>query len=114
MLHGSDLKLREALEGLFVANNVTVVLNGHDHVYERVKPQRGIVYFVTGSGGKLRAGSLRTDTGITDKGYDSGHAFLAMEVIRDQIYFNAISTDGRVVDSGIIERRTPGQTAAGK
>jgi 3',5'-cyclic AMP phosphodiesterase CpdA len=113
-LHGSDLKLREALEALFVANNVSVVLNGHDHDYERIKPQRGIVYFVTGSGGKLRSGGLRTDTGITDKGYDSGHAFLALEVSGDHMYFNAITTDGRVVDSGIIERRMPRHTAAGK
>jgi len=112
LLHGSDLKLREALEGLFVANDVSVVFNGHDHVYERVKPQHGIVYFVTGSGGKLRSGSLRTDTGFTDKGYDAGHAFLAVEVIDDEMYFNAITSDGRVVDSGIVVRRMPQKSAA--
>jgi len=112
MRHGSDLKLREALEGVFIANNVSVVFSGHDHVYERIKPQLGIVYFVTGSGGKLRSGTLRTNTGITDKGYDGGHAFLAVEIIGDEMFFNAITTDGSVVDSGIIVRRMPQNSGA--
>ncbi len=52
--HGSHMRHREVLEPLFVKFNVSVVFNGHDHIYERIKPQQGIVYFVTGSGGKLR------------------------------------------------------------
>ena len=43
--HGSDLRLREVLEPLFLKYNVSVVLTGHDHFYERVKPQKGIVVF---------------------------------------------------------------------
>src|SRR5262245_61008226 len=39
--HGSDLTLRTVLEPLFVKYNVSVVLTGHDHFYERVKPQQG-------------------------------------------------------------------------
>ena len=57
--HGSDISLREVLEPLFLKYNVSVVLTGHDHFYERVKPQKGIVYFVVGSGGQLRAGQHR-------------------------------------------------------
>lgn len=29
--HGSNLRLREVLEPLFLKYNVSVVLNGHDH-----------------------------------------------------------------------------------
>ncbi|HEX2460771.1 MAG TPA: hypothetical protein VHJ58_11545 [Vicinamibacterales bacterium] len=43
---------------LFLKYNVSVVLTGHDHFYERVKPQKGIAYFVVGSGGQLRAGNI--------------------------------------------------------
>jgi hypothetical protein len=43
-VHGSDVSLREALEPFFVKYNVSVVLSGHDHFYERVKPQKGITY----------------------------------------------------------------------
>jgi 3',5'-cyclic AMP phosphodiesterase CpdA len=104
--HGSDVKLREVLEPLFIANNVSVVLSGHDHFYERIKPQNGIIYFVCGGGGELAPGDIR-DIGLTDKGYDNGCTFMAVEILGDRMYFNAIRDDGGVVDSGIIQRRKP-------
>jgi len=63
--HGSDLRLRDVLEPLLIKYNVSVVLTGHDHFYERVKPQKGITYFVTGSGGQLRKGNIDQRSGIT-------------------------------------------------
>jgi hypothetical protein len=63
--HGSDIRLREVLEPLFLKYNVSVVLNGHDHFYERVKPQKGIAYFVVGSGGQLRKGNIDRRSGNT-------------------------------------------------
>src|SRR5688572_29851412 len=68
--HGSDTRLREVLEPLFVGNNVSVVFSGHDHFYERIKPQKGIVYFVVGSGGKLRKGDIDRNSGLTAAGND--------------------------------------------
>jgi calcineurin-like phosphoesterase family protein len=104
--HGSDLKLRETLEPLFIKYNVSVVLNGHDHFYERIKPQHGIVYFVVGSGGQLAEGDIDKDSNITAKGFDTDRAFMAVEISGDKMYFNALSRLGQVVDSGVIERRT--------
>jgi predicted phosphodiesterase len=104
--HGSDLKLRETLEPLFINYNVSVVFTGHDHFYERIKPQHGIVHFVVGSGGQLAYGDiLKTD--LTAKGFDTDQAFMAVEISGDKMYFNALSRTGEVVDSGIIERRIP-------
>jgi len=103
--HGSDMKLREILEDLFVKNNVSVVFNGHDHFYERIKPQQGIVYFIVGSGGKLRRGDIDDQSPLTASGYDTGYAFLAVEIVEDKMYFNAIAETGNVVDSGTIDRR---------
>lgn len=103
--HGSDVRLREALEPLFLKHNVSLVLTGHDHFYERVKPQQGITYFVVGSGGKLRSGNIERGTGLTAKGFDTDLAFMAAEIVGDQMYFNAISRTGRIVDSGVITRR---------
>jgi predicted MPP superfamily phosphohydrolase len=103
--HGSDLRLREVLEPLFLKHNVSVVLNGHDHFYERVKPQKGIVYFVAGSGGQLRAGNIDRGSGITAKGFDTDQVFMAAEINGDQMYFNAISRVGQTVDSGVLTRR---------
>jgi len=103
--HGPRLDLREILEPLFLKSSVTVVFTGHDHVYERTKPQKGIVYFVAGSGGQLRRGNINRGTGLTAVGFDTDQVFLVVEIDGDQLFFNAISRPGRVVDSGIIERR---------
>lgn len=103
--HGSDAKLREVLEPLFVKYDVSVVLQGHDHFYERVKPQKDITYFVVGSGGKLRSGNIDRGSGITAKGFDTDLAFMAAEIDGDQMYFNVISRTGQTVDSGVITRR---------
>jgi hypothetical protein len=103
--HGSDVGLRAVLEPLFLKHNVSVVLNGHDHFYERMKPQKGIVYFVAGSGGKLRKGNIDKRTGLTAKGFDTDLTFLAAEIIGDEMHFNAISRLGKIVDSGALTRR---------
>ena len=103
--HGSDVKLREVLEPLFVKYNVSVVLTGHDHFYERVKPQQGITYFVAGSGGRLREGNIDRSSGLTAGGFDSDLVFMAAEIDGDEMYFNAISRQGAVVDSGVLTRR---------
>jgi hypothetical protein len=105
--HGSDIKLREVLEPLFIKYNVSVVLQGHDHFYERVKPQKDISYFVVGSGGKLRAGNIDRGSGVMAKGFDTDLAFMVAEIDGDQMYFNVISRTGQTVDSGVITRRKP-------
>lgn len=103
--HGSDLRLRDVLEPFFVKYNVSVVFTGHDHFYERVKPQQGITYFVVGSGGQLRVGNIDSGTGITAKGFDTDQAFMAAEIAGDQMYFNTIARLGQTVDSGVVMRR---------
>ena len=103
--HGSDLTLRRTLEPLFIKYGVSVVLTGHDHFYERIKPQNGIVYFVVGAGGKLREGNIDRGTGLTARGFDTDLSFMAAEISGDEMYFNTIARSGKVIDSGTIERR---------
>ena len=103
--HGSDARLRQVLEPLFIKYNVSVVFTGHDHFYERVKPQNGIVYFVVGAGGKLRKGNIDMRSGLTAKGNDTDYSFLIAEINGDEMHFNAVSRRGGVFDSGVIPRR---------
>jgi hypothetical protein len=103
--HGSKLSLRELLEPIFLKHNVTVTFAGHDHFYERTKPQQGITHFVVGAGGKLALGDIDPRSGLTAAGYDRDLAFLAVEIDADQMFFNAVSRTGAVVDSGVVERR---------
>jgi predicted MPP superfamily phosphohydrolase len=105
--HGSDITLRQVLEPLFLKYNVSVVLTGHDHFYERVKPQQGITYFVVGSGGQLRKGNIDRSSGLSAAAFDTDLAFLAVEIDGDQMYFNAISRQGAIIDSGVLTRRKP-------
>ena len=103
--HGSQLKLRAVLEPLFVQYNVSLVLNGHDHTYERITPQNGIQYFVEGSSGQLRKGDLRKGSPLTAFGNDTTRTFILMEIDGDVLTFNAIDMSGAVIDSGIVARR---------
>jgi hypothetical protein len=104
--HGSTLEVRLRLEPLLVTSGVDVVFSGHDHVYERLRPQRGITYFVVGSGGKLRKGDLRPAPS-TASGFDQDQAFLLAEIDGDVMSFEVVSRTGAVVDGGIIKRRGP-------
>ena len=103
--HGSDGQLREVVEPIFLKYGVNVVLTGHDHVYERIKPQKGIYYFVSGAGGKLRSGDVSETSQLTEKSYDRDLHFMLFEVAGDQMYFQAISRTGETIDSGMIARR---------
>jgi predicted MPP superfamily phosphohydrolase len=103
--HGSDDQLREVVEPIFLKYGVNVVLTGHDHVYERIRPQKGIYYFVSGAGGKLRSGDVSETSQLTEKSYDRDLHFMLFEVAGDQMYFQAISRTGETIDSGMIARR---------
>lgn len=101
--HGANVDIRVRLEPLLVKHGVHVVFSGHDHIYERLKPQRGIHYFVTGSSGKLRRGDLQ-NSDTTAAGFDQDQAFLLVEIHGDDMHFEAISRSGATVDSGLIRR----------
>jgi 3',5'-cyclic AMP phosphodiesterase CpdA len=113
--HGSDETLRTQLEPRFVKAGVNVVLTGHEHFYERIKPQKGIAYFITGSSAKLREGNI-TQTELTAKGFDSGYTFMVVEIVGDDMYYQALTDTGKTVDSGMVHRvgkvePTPNRTA---
>jgi hypothetical protein len=107
--HGSALETRAVLEPMFVKAGVSVVLAGHDHFYERIKPQKGILHFVVGAGGSLRRGDIRK-TALTDKGYDQDYSFMIAEIDGDDMHFQAINRKGQTIDSGVFKR--PGAKAA--
>lgn len=104
--HGSSVDLRVLLEPLFVKYGVNVVFAGHDHVYERVKPQKGIHYFVSGAAGQLRKGNMRASD-ETAASFDRDQSFMAVEIAGAEMFFQAISRTGQILDSGVI-RRQPG------
>lgn len=100
--HGSSIGLREIVEPIFIKYGVHAVFTGHEHFYERIKPQKGIYYFVSGAGGKLRAGDVKDNSPLTEKGFDRDLSFMLLEVVGDQLHFQVISRTGDTVDSGVL------------
>jgi len=98
--HGSNLGLRKQLEPLFTRYGVSVALSGHDHIYERTKPQQGVQYFVSGAGGKVRRGNIDRGSGLSAATFDNDNHFMVFEIEDSATRFQAISENGAVVDSG--------------
>ena len=99
--HGSNIELRVVLEPLLVRHGVDVVFSGHEHIYQRTTPQKGITYFVEGSSGQLRKGDVER-TAMTAAAFDQDQTFMLVEIDATQMFFRTISRTGRSVDSGVI------------
>ena len=106
--HGADRDLRTQLLPLFERYGVNAVFAGHEHVYERMKIQNNIDYFVLGNSGKLMSNDFR---GGGDRlvGYDKDRGFMVVEIAEDQLYFQTISRAGETVDSGELPRMASSQ-----
>ena len=102
--HGPDVQLRVVLEPILVRAGVNVVFSGHEHVYERIKPQKGITYFIDGSSGQLRKGDMEPSE-QTAASFDQEQTFMLVEIAGDRMVFQTISRSGRIIDSGTVNRR---------
>lgn len=104
-MHGPDLDLRNQLTPLLQAYAVNAVFSGHEHAYERIKPQNGIYYFIQGDSGKLerhdfhRSGQMQTS-------FDRDRTFMLVEIDGDNMYFQTVSRSGETVDAGVLTRQT--------
>ena len=103
--HGASVDIRVRLEPLFIKYGVNVVFAGHDHVYERIKPQNGIYYFVSGAAGQLRKGNMRPNPDETAAFFDQDQSFMLVEIAGAEMYFQSIARTGKIVDSGMIPRQ---------
>lgn len=108
--HGSVLGVRKALEPLFVRYGVSVVFSAHEHAYERIHPQKGIHYFVSGGAASLHRGQRRS--ALTAASHDGDNHFLLVEISGDILFFQAVDRQGRTVDAGQITRRPSPRASA--
>jgi acid phosphatase type 7 len=93
--HGGDEKVREDLEPLFVKHEVDLVFSGHDHVYERTVPIRGVTYVVSGGGGRRL---YRTGKGELTASSVSAHHAVLVRVDGRCLLLEAVEAGGKVVD----------------
>jgi len=99
--HGSDSALRNALAPVLARHGVQLLLAGHDHNYERILPQNGTYYVVTGGGGVgTRSVGMSSFTAFAE---DVIH-FVYGEIGVDEMVLHAIDATGREFDSVVIPR----------
>jgi len=93
-----------------VNNGVDAVFAGHEHFYERLKPQKEIHYFISGAAGKLRKGDVE-ESSMSAAHFDQDNSFMLVEIVDDTMYFQSISRTGKTVDQGAFNRREAPKTA---
>jgi hypothetical protein len=103
--------MRTILEDPLVKNKVNVVFSGHEHFYERSRPQRGIQYFVEGGSAKLRRGDLRPRD-FTAFGYDDQQSLMVVEIAGDEMFYQALLSSGKTIDCGVVHRTAEAQAAS--
>jgi acid phosphatase type 7 len=106
-------KLRTTVAPLFDRYGVELVINGHNHLYERTRPirgdriapdGRGTVYITSGAGGAhlYKANSPRPEylaASICDR-----HSFTVVDVGPDMLQLRQIDEDGQQIDETFIPR----------
>lgn len=109
--HGPDVDLRAKLEPIFRRDGVNAVFSGHEHVYQRLKPQGGIYYFVLGSSGQLMKHDFHT-TEDMESSYDRDQTFMLVEITGDALYYQVIARTGQTIDSGSVPRQAQAAAAS--
>ena len=93
--HGGDESVRDNLEPLFARHGVDLVFAGHDHVYERMVPIRGVTYVVSGGGGR---GLYPAGKGRLTACSRSAHHAVLVRVEGGRLSLEATEPDGTVFD----------------
>lgn len=111
-MHGPDLDLRNQLTPLLKAYGVNAVFSGHEHAYERIKPQNGVYYFIQGDSGKLEHHDFHRSEQMQTS-FDRDRTFMLVEIDGDNLYFQTVARSGETVDAGVLTRQI-GPSRAGK
>lgn len=105
--HGNTSSVVTAWVPLFERHHVDLVLNGHDHDYERFATAN-TTYVVTGGGGRsLRPfGDCSPDTPDSIVSDDTIHHFLHVDVSTSEIAVTANGVDGEIIDTFVLDIKT--------
>lgn len=104
---------------LLAQNKVTMVLNGHDHSYQRFSPidgsgavsATGVTEFIVGSGGHGHQGLTTPDPKLAAADYTNFGA-LKLSLYGTSAAFQFVTTTGAVTDSGLIPCKNTVDTQA--
>jgi hypothetical protein len=104
-VHGSTAAVDRRWVPIFERHRVALVLNGHDHNYQRYTSRRDVTYVVTGGGGAalypVRDGCRETPARAAAV---SRHHFTAVQIAGGTMTLTAVATTGAVLDRAVIHR----------
>ena len=99
--HGPEIELRNVLEPK-IAGRIDAVFAGHEHFYQKIRPQKGVHHVISGAAGKVRRG---VDTRHPDvESAAERHHFLNVELSRNEMSYQAVAASGEVIDSRIMKK----------
>jgi 3',5'-cyclic AMP phosphodiesterase CpdA len=103
-LHGSTPEVDRLWVPVLEKHRVALVLNGHDHDYERFTSAGGVTYVVTGGGGQ-DVYPLIPCTGTPQENAKAQvHHFTGVEIGAHTLTLTAVGTDGAVIDRAVLTR----------
>ena len=97
--HGSTAWVDQYWVPLFDKYHVDAVFNGHDHDYERIRPDAaGVHYFVAGIGGKS-TDAMKHDCSFQQFGATGVFGDLIVTADHSTVRVDAVLTDGTLLDT---------------
>jgi hypothetical protein len=103
-LHGSTPDVDRFWVPVIEAHRVALVLNGHDHDYERFTSAGGVTYVVTGGGGQVLYPLVPCSGTPPEQAKAQKHHFTGIEVAAHTLTVTAVTSDGSVIDRTVLSR----------
>jgi len=104
-LHGSTAAVDTLWVPILEAHHVALVINGHDHYYERFKSANDVTYVVSGGGGAALYSRQSTCTGVpTSQATATRHHFVGIEISGSTLTLTTVARTGEVLDTAVITR----------
>ncbi len=100
--HGPEEEFRRILEPE-LKGKVDAVFSGHEHFYQKIRPQGGIHYFISGGGSKIRKGAVKKHEQV-EFAAEALH-FLDIELSASALRYTAISGRGAPLHAGTIPKK---------
>jgi hypothetical protein len=99
--HGSTPRVQHELLPVVASEGVDLVVNGHDHDYQRFPPVNGTTYVVSGGGGAelYPVGDCPADTPDPVAWNDDVHEFLYVSATATELIGTAVSASGTILDT---------------
>jgi hypothetical protein len=97
--HGDDSELAPLWGAL--AGRASIVLTGHDHNYQRLRPIEGITDWVVGTGGHGHTGANASDSRLAAINA-TDYGALRLSLTDTRAYYQFVAEDGGVLDSGTV------------